>query len=153
MTTDQTAPDPSITAPPVVDSQTGPKDPPAETPAPPKKRAAKKAAASTPAPPPEPAKKDARSLYLPALPDGFDYTTITATGANGETITVTAAAGPDAKAGSADLAFDGAGLTRETNYADMKSAIGAGANAARAMAKIAAQEASLAKAREEALGL
>jgi RNA polymerase primary sigma factor len=149
-TPDQT-PDPSITAPPVVDSQTGP-----EAPKPAKKAPAKKAAAKKTAATPEPAesaRKDGRNLYLPALPEGFDYTGITATGPNGETINIAPAAGADAAAGSATLSFEGAGLKRDAQYVDMKGAIAAGSKAAKAMAKIAQREADLAREREQALDL
>lgn len=156
MTETNPAPDPSVTAPSVQDAQTGadpvdpPADPPAEKPAKaPRKRAASKTAASkTAAPAPESSEhKDSRSLYLPALPEGFAYTTITATGANGETITV------EPTADGASLSFEGAGLNRQQNYPDVKAAIAAGAKAAKSMAKIAEREAELARVREEALGL
>lgn len=145
MTTENPNPDPIVPG-----EQTAPADPPA----PAKKSAAKRAPAKkAAAAPTAEAKKDPRSLYLPALPEGFEYTSIVATGARGETITVSPATGKDDAVGSATLAFEGAGLDRTRNYGDMKSAITAGAKAAKAMADVAKREADLAALREQAFDL
>lgn len=153
----QPAPDPSITAPSAQDVQTGAAAPEADKPAKaPRKRAASKtAAAKTPeAPAPvEGDQKGQRSLYLPALPDGFEYTGVTATGPGGETINIAPAAGADQPAGSAALSFEGAGLKRDQTFADMQSALRGGAKAAKAMADVAKREAELARIREEAFDL
>lgn len=133
----------------------------AANPRPARKRAAKKAAAPAPSPdgtakpvPHEtgptdrsPVRKDPRNLYLPALPEGFDYTLVTATGPDGAHLTVSQ--GPD----GVTMAFAGAGLEGTRQYAAMKEGIAGAVKAGRAIRDVATREAAVVAAREAAVAL
>jgi len=122
---------------------------PASAPAPAKKAPAKKAAKKAAAKPPEEEKaKPNGSLYLPALPDGFAYTQVVATGPRGETLTVAPLEG-----GRAEVHITGNDLDRKTDHPDMKHALGAAARKAKAMSDLAKREAELAALRQEAFDL
>lgn len=116
-----------------------------------KKTAAAKGADSKKAPAKE--GSDARNLYLPALPEGFEYTNVSATGPDGASINVSLDAGPDVAPGTAVLAYEGVNLNRTVSYPSMKEAVKAASKAANAMVGLAKREAELAALREEALGL
>lgn len=144
----QPAPDPSNTVPDVPDAQTGPAEQIAPAKKATSKRAAKKAAASAPTPAGADSDRATRSLYLPALPEGFAYTAVAVTGPNGETINIAPGDADDAR-----LSFDGAGLRHDQHYADMQSALRGSAKAAKAMVDVAKREAELKRIREEAFDL
>lgn len=119
-----------------------------------KKTAAKKTAAKTPgkkadAPPPAPvADKDVRSVYLPALPEGFAYTHVEVTGPDGAQIVLNIDT-----TGKAVLAFKGANLNREQTYPNVKDGAKAIGKAAKGIATVIEREAELARLREEAFDL
>lgn len=123
-----------------------PDAPEAEVP-PPAKKAAKKAPAKKAAAPPpadDEKPKPNGSLYLPALPEGFAYTGVTATGPRGETINITPTDG------GAQVRIEGNDLDRTSEHPDMKHALGAASRKAKAMSDLAKREAELAALRAEA---
>ena len=100
---------------------------------------------------PEPAKvDDGRTLYLPALPEGYAYTSVTASGPDGRTLrffTGTGIEGAMLDVHSADA------LEQSMNYSSMGDAAKVAAKAARTLAEVARREAETAKMRSEAFTL